>query len=220
MPAPKSRPEYTIEPQAVRRAIDQLVGRRSHEHLPAYLAILRQRLNAKSGRVALRDIEEFYHEYMRVPDAPTGKPFLQPFLSRGNRARLLNKNLQGSFAPSSIRPGQPLSHVVELPSQDGRRGGHDGVYKLVDDHADKVLSEMLSGNKILSASIAIFLFRDRSVILDKISTDRLSIGLIPALREFLKIRSIDKNGDHIYNTLFDDDTAMYEDSDFARLSRG
>ncbi len=112
------------------------------------------------------DIYSFYNDYLIVGGAPKNKPYLQPLRSRGRGAQLFNKNIAGSFAPSSIRPGKALSKVVKLVdhSSTGEKGG--GVeYVLVDDHADTVLSEMLTGNRILGASLAAFLFRDRQIAL-------------------------------------------------------
>lgn len=161
----------------------------------------------------LSDIEGFHADFMRVAGAPEKKPFIQPFLSRGKGVKLLNKNLQGSYAPKSIRPEQPLARVVKLVdhSSTGEKGG--GVeYLLVQDHADKVLSEMLAGNRILSASLAAFLFRDRQLTLENGSP----AGLINALREFFRIREEDEDGDYIFDTLFEDDTENFSESDFEK----
>lgn len=205
--------QYLVKPEAVRRAIDLLANRRSHNHLPGYLALLRQRLSAGPDGMRLSDIEGFHADFMRVAGAPEKKPFIQPFLSRGKGVKLLNKNLQGSYAPKSIRPEQPLARVVKLVdhSSTGEKGG--GVeYLLVQDHADKVLSEMLAGNRILSASLAAFLFRDRQLTLENGSP----AGLINALREFFRIREEDEDGDYIFDTLFEDDTENFSESDFEK----
>jgi hypothetical protein len=206
--------QYLIKPEAVRRAIDLLANRRSHNHLPGYLALLRQRQSAGLDGMRLSDIEGFHADFMRVAGAPKKKPYIQPFLSRGKGAKLLNRNLQGSYAPKSIRPEQPLARVVKLVdhSSTGEKGG--GVeYLLVQDHADKVLSEMLAGNRILGASLAAFLFRDRQLTLKNGSPD----GLIAALREFFRIREEDKDGDYIFGTLFEDDTQNFSESDFEKV---
>lgn len=205
--------QYLVKPEAVQRSIDLLANRRSHNHLPGYLALLRRRLTPGPHGMLLSDIEEFHADYMRVSGAPENKPFIQPFLSRGKGVKLLNKNLQGSYAPKSIRPGQPLARVVELidHSQSGEKGR--GVeYSLVQDHADKVLSEMLAGNRLLGASLAAFLFRDREILLENGSPN----GLIAALRDFFQIRSDNKDGDYIFETVFEDDTSNFSPDDFER----
>lgn len=205
--------QYLVKPEAVRRAIDLLANRRSHNHLPGYLALLRKRLSPSPDCMRLSDIEGFHADFMRVAGAPEKKPFIQPFLSRGKGVKLLNKNLQGSYAPKSIRPEQPLARVVKLVdhSSTGEKGG--GVeYLLVQDHADKVLSEMLAGNRILGASLAAFLFRDRQLVLENGSPD----GLIGALREFFRIREEDEDGEYIFDTLFEDDRESFSESDFEK----
>ena len=78
---------------------------------------------------------------------------------------------------------------------------------------------MLSGNKILSASLAVFLFRDRAISLDGGSGRPLAGGLIPALREFLSIRSGDDAGDYVYTKLFEDDSSSFQNDEFELVQR-
>ena len=161
----------------------------------------------------LSDIEQFHSEYLRVPDAPPQRPYIQPFKSRGKGVSLLNKNLQGSYAQSSIRPGKPLSQVIRLVPNDQKGSGSSNLgYELVADHANKVLSEMLAGNRLLAVSLAFFLFRDRTLALPQKKVE----SIIPALREFFFVRPHDPEGDQIYETLFENDSASYSDSDLAK----
>ena len=212
-----SSTEYLIVPNAVRQAIGTLAHRRSHEHLPGYLALLRGRLVPKRQHIGLQDIEEFYHEHFTVPDAPDNKPYLQVFLSRGRGARLLNSNLQGSYAPSSIRPGKPFSHLVTLKTPVDGGGGEGAVqYSLVPNHAQQVLSQMLVGEKIPCTSLAAFLFRDRSLYLP---ARRIS-DVVGALRDFLALSSTQEGGDEIFNALFVDDSDKYSDEDLVRYDPG
>ena len=51
---------YVVTRAAVRQSIDRLANRRSHNHLPGYLALLRRRLAAGDGGMRLRDIEGFH----------------------------------------------------------------------------------------------------------------------------------------------------------------
>ena len=68
---------------------------------------------------------------------------------------------------------------------------------------------MLAGNKLLSVSLAVFLFRDRELTLESAEISQLN----EALREFFFIRPIDPFGDQVYGTLFEDDAAAYSHSD-------
>lgn len=160
------------------------------------------------------DIYSFYKDYLTVNGAPQSKPYLQPLRAKGKGAQLLNKNLAGSYAPSSIREGKALSKVIKLVDQPSteQTGGQVG-YLLVENHADKVLSEMLAGNRILGASLAAFLFRDRQLTLG----NGLPDGLIDALREFFHITEEDEGGDYIFDTLFEDDTDNFSESDFKKV---
>lgn len=209
--------QYLARPESVRRAIDFLANRRSHNHLPGYLALLRRRLNSGPDGMRLSDIEEFHSDYMRVAGAPDNKPFIQPFLSRGKGVKLLNKNLQGSYAPSSIRSGQALSKVVKVVDHSKTievGGPQSGIeYTLVSDHANRVLSDMLAGNRILGASLAVFLFRDRKIALG----ENLDDSLIIALRDFFRIEDDDQDGEHIFNILFEDDSSNFSKSDFEKV---
>lgn len=198
---------YILDPAVVRRGIQILANRRSHEHLPGYLALLRRRVDSKYAFMGMRDIEEFHTDYLGFPDAPSDRPYLRPFLSRGKGARLLNRNLQGSYAPSSIRPDKPFSRIVALePMPTAGEGANAVKYVLVNSHAHHVLEEMLVGHKIPALSLAVLLFRDRCLCMSKVTT----AGLLAALREFFRIDSEVAGGDEIFSTLFEDDAAFYE----------
>ena len=201
---------HVLASPAVGRAIEILANCRSHEHLPGYLALLRTRLNPKHEFMGMRDIEEFYTEYLGFPDAPFDRPYLRPFLSRGRGARLLNRNLQGSYAPSSIRRGKPFSRIVQLESTPSpvEEGANDVKYVLVNDHANRVLTEMLVGYKVPAISLAVFLFRDRCLCLSDVTV----VGLRDALKEFFFISSEVSGGEEIFNTLFRDDGSDYQDA--------
>lgn len=200
---------YFIRHQAVRRAIDALSSRRSHNHIPGYLALLQRRNEALAAPSRIRHIERFHEKFLRIGEAPDRKPYLQVFRSRGTGPDLLNSNIQGSYAPSSIRAGKPLSHVVAL-TESSDDAKHGVSYSLVENHWAHVLSAMLSGNKILAASLAIFLFRDRQLVLPSPPDEHI----VPALREFLAIRDSDPDGYEIYNVLFEDDSSNFSSSDF------
>ena len=206
--------QFVLQTQAVRKAIGMLAARRSHNHVPGYLALLRCRLENDPFSMGLNAIEQFHGEYLRVPGAPHQKPYLQLFRSRGTGASLLNRNLQGSYAPSSIRQGQPLSHVIKVTANYAPMAGNQGyTYELVEDHANKVLSEMLAGHRLLAVSLAIFLFRDHVISLPANEIE----GLVLVLRDFLRIRPNDTEGDYIFETLFENDSASFSNSDLEEV---
>lgn len=203
---------YVLDSRAVRQAIEILANSRSHEHLPGYLALLRRRIAPKYEFIGMRDIEEFHADYLGFPDAPSDRPYLRPFLSRGKGARLLNRNLQGSYAPSSIRRDKPFSRIVTLePTQSSAEGANAVKYVLVDGHANRVLEEMLRWHKIPAVSLAVFLFRDRRLCMP----DATIAGLLAALREFFCVGSEVTGGEEIFDTLFGDDAAEYENQELS-----
>lgn len=195
---------YIVNPNTVQEAVYKLGNRKSHDHLPGYFALLRLRLIDVDG-TSLHEIEKFHEQYLRFPDAPLKSPYLKPFRYRGTGVNLLNKNIQGSYAPSSIRQGKPFSHLIEIAvgTTEAERGGVK--YRLVDNHANIVLSEMLSGHKILAASLGFFLFRNHTLLLNNAEP----MGIILALREFFRIQSEDAHGDEIFEILFEDDSQEY-----------
>ena len=223
---------YVLNYSAVRRAIEILSSRRSHEHLPGYLALLRARLSGDV--VGVREIEEFYNEYLRVPAAPADSPYLRPFLSRGYgslpsgygplRARgfLMNKNLQGSYARSSMRQRGFFSQVIRIVEHAGHgTAPSEFEYVLVDGHEEIVLSKMLVGHRVPALSLAIFLFRERVLQLKEARI----LGLVGVLRSFLQIETEVPDGDRIYGTLFDssddseyDDIALLKSNEVGSLS--
>lgn len=197
---------YQLSPAAVKRAIDRLSNRRSHEHRPGYLALLRAARAGPQG-ISIGDIVQFHSDYLAVKDAPENNPYLVPFKSRGHGPRLLNSNVQGSYAPSSIRFGKPFSHVIQ-PLSDSDVAA-SSTYFLVDDHASEVLFHMLSGHKLLATSLAVFLFRDRTFTL---SSSDIS-GVAEAMRAFFGIEDSSSAGGGVFAQLFEDDVEHYTNQD-------
>ena len=108
-------PDGSLTLDAVRSAISQLRAQSVHPYFPAYLHLRRQ----AAAQGSTQDIDPDWHElspFLQVRDAPTAKPHFRPFTSGtgASDGEWLNPNLAGSFAPSSLRPGQPPLHVVEI----------------------------------------------------------------------------------------------------------
>src|SRR5438094_7121989 len=108
-------PDWVPPVDVVCRAIEQLRAQSIHPYFPAYLH-LRRRAAIQS---TTEDIEPSWQDlspFLQVQGAPSAKPHFRPFtLGTGaSDAEWLNPNLAGSFAPSSLRPGQPPLKVVEI----------------------------------------------------------------------------------------------------------
>lgn len=201
----RSEKYYLLSIEAVKRSLTTLAGVHSHEHFPGYLALLRARSNANAISNS-ETIVTFYKDFLSVVDAPERSPFLRPFRSRGvgNPITLYQKNVAGSYAPSSIRNTGPLSKVMNINNKDGVTS-----YELINEHWKTVLAEMLSGNKLPIVSTTMFLFRDYAFpMLQPNINDLISI-----FRTEFSISKEAENGDDIYETLFDDDSSEYTDQD-------
>lgn len=209
MVAAKSGQQIAFTTQAVRRAVKTLSEQRSHEHFPAYLALLRNRNRSVGQRGGLPDIEAFYNNFLRIDGAPKGAPYMQPFRSRGIGVRLLNKNLQGSFAPSSIREGKALSHIIEIVDVKRATGEVSTEYHLKEGHPSITLFQMLSGNRVPFVALTATIWRDYWFDLKKPDLTEL----IERARARLRIRDADSGGGDVFDTVFYDDSAEFDDSD-------
>jgi hypothetical protein len=200
---------YTFTLPAVRRSLARLAGERSHEQLPGYLALLH--LGAAQAEIDAdaSDIHAFYRDYLEVAGAPTSRPFLQPFRSRGTGMKLSNKNTAGSYSLSSIRDGKPLSHVLEVVPSAATASGV--TYRLKAGHEQAVLSEMLAGHKVPALALAGLVFRDRAMRMPSANP----IDVVGILRDWLNIRASDTVGDAVFDTVFIDDSADYSSTDFS-----
>lgn len=149
---------YSTRPEVVASAIRELAARQIHETFPFYLYL--RRLATATGRksnLSLAGASQFFDTFLRVPGAPPNKPYLRPFTSRGRDrdALWLNKNIAGSFAPSSLREGQPLFSVVTVA-----RVGAGAAFNLRPSHARLAREHLLLGELLPVVPLAVFLFRD------------------------------------------------------------
>ncbi len=196
---------YLFKVETIKKALETLANVRSHEHFPGYLALLRDRskLNAVSNSDT---IIKFYKEFLFVIDAPVSRPYLRPFRSRGvgNPITLYQKNVAGSYAPSSIRNNGPLSKIININS---------ASYELINEHWKIALTEMLSGHKLPFISTMAFLLRDYAF---RMLYPNIEI-LISIFRTEFSISNETENGDDIYEALFYDDSSEYSDQDLVEV---
>lgn len=152
---------YVIPTAQVRAAIDKLLSRDIHQHFPAYLHLRRE--SALQGRTD--EIEPNWatlSEDLRMDGGPPDKVHLRPFWkgTRNSHQEWLAGNLQGSYAPSSIR--EALLSVVQPDAQ--------GLFALNEDHAKKALDSLLLGTRLSGVALAAFWFRDRGWTADEAPT--------------------------------------------------
>ncbi len=201
---PDDRPFYVFTVEAIQRSFETLKRIKSHEHFPGYLAILRALKRSGEEVARSADIVEFYDRYLRVEDAPPTNPYIQPFRSRYKGGSLLfNRNVAGSYAPSSLRQGS-FSDVVEV---EGDR--RNATYRLRDDHASLASQRLLNGDKLPVGALATFLYRDYGLRLEAPEPQRV-IGLFQ--HEFGLSYDVSEEG-QAFAALFINDEAMFRPSD-------
>lgn len=134
----------------------------THRHFPGYLGLKRTaRIEGQSTGLDF-DYTGFYDAFLRVRD--DDNPYLTPFgpkTDSGRHSLWFNRNVAGTYAPSSIRPDQPFSRVVTVEGT-----GNSATYALVDDHHEQAREELLKGQRLPATSLACFLYRDFAVETD------------------------------------------------------
>lgn len=158
---------HTIRKEVVARALRRLRAQKTHTLFAGYLHL--QQRAAVLNR--LKDLQpkflSFFDEFFLVPDHPLGTPYIKPFeQSPSDKNLWLNRNVAGTYAPSSLRPNQPFRRVVNLD---------DGVYSLYTDHAARARRELLT-EQVRVADLAVFLYRDYGFT-----------GYHPSIRNFIDI---------------------------------
>lgn len=151
----------------VARSLERLRQRKIHPLFAGYLHL--QRLAKSTGRLKklTPDFVAFFKEFFFVKDHPIGTPYIKPFTNQraSDKNLWLNENVAGSYAPSSLRPGQPFGKVVQVDQ--------DKTYTLPHDHPKRALKYLLNGEPISAPDLSAFLFRDFGLLEDNPTTDDL-----------------------------------------------
>ena len=149
---------FVIKKKIVADCFKRLRSQKTHEHFAGYLCLQRQ--SARLSRLANLepDFAAFFDEMFSVGKPPAGTPYIKPFISQkpGKDNLWLNKNVAGSYAPSSIR--NTLRKVVEVDSA--------GRYTLKAQHAQLAFEHLLHSRQLPVAELAVFLYRDFGLVDD------------------------------------------------------
>jgi hypothetical protein len=151
--APAQITVYVLSLEVIRAGIKTLQGQRIHEHFPGYLHLRQRAMRAGSLSAIQADWNEV-SDLLRVDDGPVNKPHYRPFSSKNLRdpsGYWYQRNLPGSYAPSSIRNDSPAAFMLDAP-----RSG----YELPQDHAEQALARMLKGVRVPAWAMAAFYLRD------------------------------------------------------------
>jgi len=125
----------------------------AHRALAGYLCVLNTAAT-ENRTVNLRpDFRGFFDRFFRIGSPPNKKPYAVPF-ARGAKSILFNENVAGSYAPSSLRPVNPLHSVMEI-----KGGGGQASFTLRDNHIEQA-RELLLPTPLPIYAFACFMYRD------------------------------------------------------------
>lgn len=147
-----NRKYYVISAQSVQWAIGELKNQSIHPFFIAYL-VLRKRSMELGESTFTVDWEAEIASYLRVDGGGETRPYYRPFFNQKvqDESRYwLNRNLAGSFAPSSIRRA-----AGSIASGAGRS------YTLSDNHVEKASKTLLKDVPVNIHALAIYLLRNR-----------------------------------------------------------
>ena len=153
---------YSIRKQIVAQSLHRLREQKTHTLFAGYI-YLQQRA---SQLARLRDLQPeflpFFKQFFEVGNHPLGAPYIKLFTEQkaSNKNLWLNENIAGSYAPSSLRLGQPFRKVVKIEGK---------TFSLPPDHAERAFEHLLYSTPIQVADLAVVLYRDFGLLDDSIS---------------------------------------------------
>ena len=142
------------------------------------------------------DFKRFFNEFLAYGKPTVDRPYIVPFSESEGLGRIFfNKNVSGSYSPSSLRPGYAFRQVVDV---NGTKT--NARYTLPEDHAALALNYFLYGQRLSMISLAIFLFRDYAFKIEN-TDDYLEILISEFALEF-NINKFDGSG--LFDMAFED----------------
>jgi hypothetical protein len=196
--------QYVLRISKVAQSLAGLRSQLIHPHFAAYLCLKRTSVQMKRTTDLFPDFKEFFDTFLKVPDAPDSKPYLRIFLDEtaSESNRWLNRNLAGSFAPSSLRG--TLNKVIEVS------GAKTNVsYSFRPKHWELALVHLAKGKPIPIVDLAIVLYRDYALEADKPSLSTL----IDVFRYEFGYPTTE-SGDREFNSLYIDDSDNINSEDW------
>ncbi|MEA5667360.1 hypothetical protein VA603_07450 [Stenotrophomonas sp. MH1] len=139
-----------LKREAVRAAWEQLEGSKVHTHFLGYLAI-REAAQTDGRTEDLRvNFKSFFDRFLRANGMSEDVPYIKPFGGPTN-----NKNVAGSYAPSSLRGVAPLMKVASYDND-----VTPVTFSLLPKHESLALQHLLNGRPISLDALGVFLYRD------------------------------------------------------------
>jgi hypothetical protein len=157
---------HVVRKRVVAQCLSRLRNQKTHTLFAGYLYL--QRRSSQLGR--LEDLQPeflpFFKQFFFVDNHPLGAPYIKPFTEQkaSSNNLWLNENVAGSYAPSSLRPGQPFREVVNIQ---GRK------YSLPPEHAQRAFEHLLYSTPVQVADLAVVLYRDFGLLGDSLTIEDL-----------------------------------------------
>lgn len=174
---------HLLTVDAVKWSLGELTGRRIHEWFLPYLQ-LHRRAQLDSGEIDPRWLE--LEPLLEMPGGPPNKPNYRPFHSRsskGGASFWFQKNLAGSYAPSSMR-----SSV---------RYFHDGTqFRLPVDHVDWARKHLLFDHPVSAYAMGGYFLRNFGFAPSEGQPSAADV--VVGLRQWFEL-----SDDGMFDTLFD-----------------
>lgn len=154
----EAKSEFFVTSDAARIALAKLPTLIVHPQFWGYLAAVETSVRERR-LVNLRvNFGSFFERYLTVTGAPREKPYLQPFSeSASGTAQLFNRNVAGSYAPSSVREVAPIRAVLGF-----EKVQNVAKHRLKPDH-EEIAAKVLVGQRVPAHSLATFLLRDHRI---------------------------------------------------------
>ena len=153
---------YVVRKRIVAESLTRLRQQRTHTLFAGYLYL--QQLASQLGRLKdlQPDFRHFFQRFFEVRNHPLGAPYIKPFTEQkpSTQNLWLNENVAGSYAPSSLRPGQPFRQVVIIEGKG---------YSLPPDHAELAFEHLLYFAPVQAADLAVVLYRDFGLLGDQVT---------------------------------------------------
>lgn len=183
---------HVIRKEIVARSLARLREQKTHTLFAGYLYL--QYRAAELGR--LHNLQPvflpFFKQFFEVANHPLGTPYIKIFTEQqaSERNLWLNENVAGSYAPSSLRLGQPFRKVVDIENK---------TYSLPTDHAERALEHLLYSKPVQVADLAVVLYRDYGLLGESMTIEEI-VGIFTY--EFGYTNQLGNTPDENFQTLF------------------
>lgn len=150
---------HVVRKQVVARCLSRLREQKTHTLFAGYLYLQQRAFQLGRLKDLQPEFQPFFERFFLVSNHPLGSPYIKPFTEQkaSTENLWLNKNIAGSYAPSSLRPGQPFRQVVSIQGR---------TYSLPLDHAQRAFEHLLYNVPVQVADLAVFLYRDFGLLGD------------------------------------------------------